>query len=122
MKITVNTKELENTINQALIKYKKDYVGLLALYEKKIVAYSEYIKRQNKKLSEGKTIETIKSPPYAPNSHEAKTIEKHLNGIKLHTLEEIELTSNELDEITSGIERLHGDIEETTMSLNALSY
>jgi len=121
MKLTVSSTDLENRIKDALAKYEQEYVGLLELYGKKLTEYQAYIVRQAKKAKEGKPIGQLKYPPAQP-SNVTHNLKKHLNGLKMHELEEIELTSDELNDITSGIERLRDNVEEVTLSMNSVSY
>ena len=69
----------------------------------------------------GTEISDLKPSPYKPNNVTGN-LRKFRNGLVLHTHETIELTSDELDSITSGIERLNDEVTTSTISLNAMSY
>lgn len=122
MKLTVNVDELKNKINIALEQYHKDYIVLLKKYATKLSEYQIYITKEVDRIEKGtKPGKELKYPPNQP-SNSTHNLIKHLNGLNMHQSKTIDLTTDELNDITSGIERLHDNVANTTYSLNAVSY
>lgn len=117
MEITVDKKTMIFEIETDIKEYEKDFKDTLESYKKKVKEYSDYISR----LAKDGSLESIKSPPYPPQSTK-EHFDNTLEMFKAHVTNTITMQDHEYREIKGELASTKTSIKMANTSISSLSY